>query len=105
MAATWNDVVYLVGITEGTDEDGFPAIVPGEPRKVFVNKKSIHSQEYYAAKQSGIKLSYMFEIRTEDYQGEEVLRYNDKDHNIERMYEKGDFVELICTKKSDDHEI
>lgn len=90
-------------MVKGLDDDGFEAIVPGEPRKVFVNKKSIRSQEFHMAKQQGITLSYMFEVRSNEYKGEQSLVYNDDDYNIYRTYEKGEFTELICHRESDDH--
>ncbi|MBD7984411.1 hypothetical protein H9649_07460 [Sporosarcina sp. Sa2YVA2] len=100
----WSDVVQLVDLVEGTDKDGFPEVVPGRPRKVFANRKSVRSQEFHAAKQQGITLSYMFEVRTDEYQGEESLFYNGLEQNVYRTYEKGEFIELICHRKGDDHE-
>ena len=108
MSIPWSDVVYLVGLTEGTDDDGFPAIIEGERRKVFANKKSIRSSEYYQAKQSGVDLAFTYEIRSIDYDGEEKLYLSVEDevpHEIERTYEKGEFVELICKRKADDHAV
>lgn len=99
----WSDVIYLIGITDGQDENGFPAPVESKPRMVFANEKSIRSNEYYLAKQNGIELSYMFEIRTIDYEGEEKLKYNDENHLIERIYKKGEFMELVCKRRADDH--
>lgn len=102
--ANWADVVYFSTIVKGTDEDGFSIDVVGLPRKVYANRKSVRSQEFHAAKQAGVTLSFMFEIRTEEYKGEEALKYNDKDHSVYRTYEKGEFIELICHRKGDDHE-
>lgn len=99
----WSDVVYFVALVEDTDPDGFPAIVQGEPRMVFVNRKSVRSQEFNAAKQHGITLSYMFEMRTNEYLGEESLIYNDMEYEVYRTYEKGEFIEIICHRKADDH--
>lgn len=105
----WSDVIYIVGLEEGTDDDGFPGIVESERRMVFANKKSIRSSEYYQAKQSGIDLAFTFEIRSIDYNGEERLYLStdkkEKPHEIERTYEKGEFIELICRSKDDDHRI
>lgn len=39
IVANWSDVLYLIGLEKGLDDDGFEAIVPGKPRKVFANKK------------------------------------------------------------------
>lgn len=108
MSIPWSDVVYLVGLTEGTDDDGFPGIVEGERKQVFANKKSIRSSEYYQAKQSGIDLAFTYEIRSIDYDGEERLYLHEKGgepYEIERTYEKGEFIELVCKNKADDHGI
>lgn len=107
MPMPWSDVVYLVGLEEGTDDYGFPTIVESEKRQVFANKKSIRSSEYYQAKQSGIDLAFTFEIRSIDYSGEEFLYLSldeeEEAHEIERTYEKGEFIELVCKSRADDH--
>ncbi|MDO6451721.1 hypothetical protein [Oceanobacillus profundus] len=108
MAIPWSDVVYLVGLTEAIDDYGFPTTGESERKKVFANKKSIRSSEYYQAKQSGIDLAFTYEIRSIDYDGEEKLYLSADDeepHEIERTYEKGEFVELICKRKADDHAV
>ena len=101
--ANWSDVLYLIGLEKGLDDDGFEVIVPGKPRKIFANKKSVRSQEFHAAKQSGVTLSFMFEVRTLEYKGEETLKYNDDPYKVYRTYGKGEFTELIVHKESDDH--
>jgi Holliday junction resolvase-like predicted endonuclease len=103
IVANWADVVYLVSVKETQDSDGFLAIVEGEPKLVFANKKSIRSQEFYLAKQSGIELSFMFDVRSVDYEGEEKLLFESNEFIIERIYEKGEFTELVCKRKDDDH--
>lgn len=103
IVANWSDVLYLIGLEKGLDDDGFEAIVPGKPRKVFANKKSVRSQEFHAAKQNGVTLSYMFEVRSTEYKGEETLKYNDDDYKVYRTYEKGEFTELIIHRDSDNH--
>jgi len=103
----WSDVVYLAGLTEGVDDYGFPKVVESERKQVFANKKSIRSSEYYQAKQSGIDLAFTYEMRSIDYDGEEYLYLSldedEKPHEIERTYETGEFIELVCKRKADDH--
>lgn len=101
--ANWSDVLYLIGLEKSLDDDGFETIGPGEPRKIYANEKSVRSQEFHAAKQSGVTLSHMFEVRTVEYKGEETLKYNDDDYKVYRTYVKGEFTELIVHKESDDH--
>jgi SPP1 family predicted phage head-tail adaptor len=100
----WSDVVDLVGIVEGTDEYGFPTEEIVIRQNIFANKKSVRSNEFYLAKQSGIELQYMFEIRSIDYQGEEKIVYNGEEYRVERTYDKGEVIELVCSRKADDHE-
>ncbi|MGN7309914.1 hypothetical protein ACTHQ4_02340 [Alkalicoccobacillus gibsonii] len=107
MGAPWSDVVYLAHQGKGQDEDGFPDNSQGELRQVFANKKSIRSQEFYLAKQNGYELTHMYELRSIEYKGEELL-FLTKDsppHTIFRTYEKGEFIEVICLKRSDDHAV
>jgi len=102
--ANWSDVVDLVGMVEDTDEYGFPKKEEIVKKGIFANKKSVRSNEYYMAKQSGIELSYMFEIRSIEYEGEEQLNYEGNEYTIERTYDKGELIELTCKRKNDDHE-
>lgn len=103
MAIPWSDVITLVGLIEGVNENGFPETQTTYREGIFANKKSVRSNEFYLAKQSGINLSFMFEVRSIDYQGEEQLIYEGQEFNIERTYEKGEFIELTCSRKDDDH--
>lgn len=100
----WSDVIELVSVASGVDDDGFPVDDVESKRKVFANRKSVKSSEYYAAMQSGIELSYIFEIRSVDYEGEEKLKYSGEDYEVERSYEQGEFIELTCKRAGDDHE-
>lgn len=104
MAMNWSDVVQLVSLESGQDDDGFPVDDIEKKRQVFANRKSVKSSEYYAAKQSGIELSYIFEIRSADYEGEEKLECDNYTYEVERSYEKGEFIELTCKREGDDHE-
>lgn len=99
----WSDTVELIGIEKGLDDDGFEANIEGEPRQIFANEKSVRSNEFHAAKQRGVTLSYMFEVRSEEYLGEEKLIYKEQMHKVYRTYKIGEFTELICRRDGDDH--
>lgn len=100
----WSDLLYLIEVVHKEDSSGFP--VPGieKETKVFANRKSVKSNEYYAAKQSGIQLSLIFEVRAVEYDGQTKLRYNDIRYEVERSYEIGEFVELTCKREGETHE-
>jgi len=92
----WRDVIELGTVSE--------TIVSGEPiktvtyRTVYANKKSVRSKEFYEAQLISLKPELMFEIRTSEYEGEIKLKYNSKFYEIIRTYDKGEFIELICSK-------
>lgn len=101
--ANWSDVLYLIGLEPGVDDDGYETIVEGKPRMIYANRKSVRSQEFHMAKQQGVTLSYMFEVRANEYRGEEKVEYQKKDYTIYRTYEKGEFIELIVQRPGDNH--
>lgn len=103
MAAIWSDVISLIALEEGLNENGFPDIVEGEPREVFANRLEVYSNEHFQAKQSGVTIEYKFEIRSIEYNGEELVEYNGKRYDVERRFEKSEFIELTLKRKSDDH--
>lgn len=103
MAAPWSDVIRLIGVEEGLNENGFPDLIESEPRSVFANRLEIYTNEHYQAKQSGVTIQYKFEIRTVEYDGEEVVEYNGERCDVERVFEKSEFVELTLKRQSDDH--
>ena len=105
MAASWSDVISLIALEEGLNENGFPEIVEGEPREVFANRLEIYTNEHYQAKQSGITIQYKFEVRSVEYEGEEVVEYKGERYNVERRFEKSEFIELTLKRESDDHAI
>lgn len=102
-ARTWDYEIQLIELVEGVDESGFDIREERLKDPILANKLSVHSSEYWQAKQSGIELSYVFEIHSFEYEGEEKLLFEGKTYDIERTYEKGDFIELVCKRRSDDH--
>lgn len=103
MIRTFDYEVQLIGLVEGVDDSGFPINEEKPKEPILANKLSVRSNEYWQAKQSGVELSFVFEIHMFEYEGEEKLLFEGKPYDIERTYEKGDFVELVCKRRSDDH--
>ena len=103
MSRRWSDVVDLISVVEGVDADGFPADVETIQSNIFVNKKDVRGSEFYQAAAQGIQLETMFEVRSLDYQGEEILLYEGKRYSVERTYDRGEITELVCQSRGDDH--
>lgn len=99
--ARWVDVLGLVDVEQGTDDQGFPAEVKTE-REVFANKKSVRSSEFYQSRQAGYTVDVMFDIRSIEYKGEVELKHKSRNHDIIRVYDKGEHTELMCQRRDDD---
>lgn len=100
---TFDHEIQLIGLVEDLDDDGFQTIVEKQKEPILANRLSVRSSEYWQAKQSGVQLSYVFEIHKFEYNGEEKMLYEGEEYRIERTYEKGDYIELVCVRKADDH--
>lgn len=81
---------------ESENENGFLQLAVTTQKVVFANKKDVRSNEFYLASQQGFKLSYMFEIRSIDYNSESYLDYENKRYEIVRTYDRGERIELVC---------
>lgn len=100
---TFDHEIQLIGLVEGLDDEGFEVIEERPKEPILANRLSVRSSEYWQAKQSGVQLSYVFEIHKFEYNGEEKMLYEGEEYRIERTYEKGDYIELVCVRKADDH--
>ena len=100
---TFDHEIQLIGLVQKLDEDGFEIIEEGPKLPILANRLSVRSSEYWQAKQSGVKLSYVFEIHKFEYEGEEKMVYEGEQFRIERTFEKGDYIELVCVREADDH--
>jgi len=97
----FKDVVDLINI-EMLPNDNDVEVETEISRKtdIFVDKKSIRQSEFYQASAQGINLVQMFEMNSDDYEGEKKLEYNGADYYIVRTYDKnGEIVQLICSDK------
>jgi SPP1 family predicted phage head-tail adaptor len=92
----FRDVVDLLTMEESENENGFLVLEEAGRDTIFANKKGIRGNEFYLASQNGYKLELMLVVRSSDYQAQKYLEYNEKQYEIVRTYDKGEFTELIC---------
>ncbi len=92
----FSDVIGLIPTSPGKNELGKATEVQGEPRQVFANKKSVRESEFYQAAAVGLKPEIMFEVRSFEYQKENLLVHDNKIHRVMRAYTKGELTELVC---------
>lgn len=71
-----------------------------EDNPVYVKPKSIYANEFYQAATAGLKPSIKLVMKNcIDYQGEELLEYNEKLYSVIRTFQEKDGLELICQEK------
>ena len=100
----WKDIITLRTETIGKDADGYPTIEYKDV-EVYANKKSVVRAEFYPAYAVGIEAKIVFEVRSEDYDGQKDIIYEGKEYGKEyeviRAYQKGEgTVELTCSDKA-----
>ena len=96
----WKDVITLRTETIGQDADGYPTTT-NKDVEVYANKKSVARSEFYHAYAVGIEAKIVFEVRSEDYNGQKDILYDVKAYEVIRAYQKGEgTVELTCSDKA-----
>lgn len=92
----FDSVLDLLITENATNDNGFPILNISSRKTVFGNKKSIRSQEFYLASQSGYSLELMFVVYKAEYESQKYLEYQSKRYQIIRTFEKDKYVELMC---------
>jgi SPP1 family predicted phage head-tail adaptor len=101
----FSDQIALIKLEEQpdrVDETGFAVRKTEESVLVFANKKSVGYSEYYKASQEGVKVDLKFDMRSADYNNQEVCVYpavDGKRYRILKTYlsKNGEFIELTLT--------
>lgn len=91
----WREVI-LLGNSVETIEYG-EVIRTVKYRKVYANKKSIRQSEFYQGASAGLKPELVFEIRSVEFDNDEIVKHNEKEFTIVRTYETGENIELTVT--------
>ena len=90
----WNEVIELGNLSQ--------TIVSGEAinaytyRTVYADKQSVRQSEHYEARQIGLKPELMFVVRSSEFSNDERVRYESKEYEILRVFDKGETIELVC---------
>lgn len=105
-----NDVVYLLSITTGRDEDGFP-IQQEQEFEVFARIESVKRSEYYNAAAIGVKAEAVVVINEDDYTEcvsrigkPSKVRIGDDDYKVVRSYHKRGGNDRELTLSEVEHE-
>ena len=86
--------------TEYTQDNLGEWIETREESTVFAYVSSVTMSEFYEAGLQGFKPEFRFSVWMSEYDGQEVLEYNDKVYTIYRTYMRDDGrIELYVTEK------
>jgi len=92
-----DQVIYLIPTVPGKNKMGDAIRIPGKPRRILAEKKSIRQSEFYQAAVTDYKPELTFVIWPHEFDGESILEYKGKHYNIFRTFEKDmKNLELIC---------
>lgn len=95
MPNTWDCKVKL-GNYAGKVDRG-EVITTVEWIEVFANKKSVRQSEFYEARNLGLKPELVFEVHSFEFNNYEKIKYEGKEYDIIRVYDKGEITELTVT--------
>lgn len=92
------DVIVLVKQTISTDAYGNETATEKE-RSVLCEVDSISQSEFYGAANTELNPEYRFTVFFDEYEGEEIVKYNGKRYAIYRTYRADDNLELYVERK------
>lgn len=93
----FSDRIKLRTETVSLDDAGYKSYSYHDA-EVWANKKSVTRSEFYAANQSGILITQVFEVHPEDYGGQKIILYNGNQYRVVRAYQIGNGrIELNCS--------
>lgn len=105
----YSDVINLIVVTQGKNENGFPAETETK-FEVYADKKSVSRSEFYQSMQVGTTATAVFDTRICDFEESTVIdengikheatrvEHDSKKYNIIRTYSKdGEMLEITCS--------
>lgn len=91
--------IYLLTPTFSQSEEGVISSQMTE-RMIYANVTSVTGAEWFEGGRNGLNPELRFRVFAPDYNGEEVLKYNDKYYAIYRTYmARDDVLELYCERR------
>lgn len=94
-----SSVAYLVSQSYSQNDYGVMERTETK-RKVYVSVTSVNSQEWFEGGRNGLNPQLRFTMFSFDYNGEEIIEYNDIQYTIYRTYiRRKDEIELYTEKR------
>jgi len=98
----YKDVAYLISVTTSKDEIGNIVETQTE-KKIFAKSNSVGTKEFYEATAVGLTPSVELQIRESNYNGETLVKLNNKVYSVIRTtqkYKKREDIVLVLSEKS-----
>lgn len=92
-------IAYLIRELFDTNDYG-QRIATHEKREVFVTEGSITRNEFFSAGRQGLNPEIMLITPKINYEGEELVEYNNVIYSIYRAYVNGDMIEIYGSRKA-----
>ena len=95
----FDKVIYLVAVTYQADSIGQQVEQPPARRKVYANEWSISSSERYEAGRNDLKPERRYQVRTSEYQGEQLMEVSGVEYTIIGVEPRGEWTLLTGERK------
>lgn len=95
----YDAVATLYSETVEADSRGNLKPVKGEPKEVYANKYTIGMTTYVNARSAGLHADAELQLRTVDYDGENIAILEGIEYTVERVSDSGEFTYLTLAKR------
>ena len=94
----WNKQADLITVTVTLNDEGSPVFETSR-RTVFCNQYVIGAQSWLAARSAGLHADFEIEIRSYEYNGEQVVEFDGVECQVERVSDTGEFTRLLLKRR------
>lgn len=94
----FNSECTLVTLAVSQDAEGNQSY-EREETELFCNEYSVSTSSFMAAQAAGLHADAEIEVRSCDYEGQELAVLNGTEYNIERVENTGEFTRLTLAER------
>lgn len=100
----WIDEIKLITESKDLNNNGFMQKNVINEKIVYGNRKSVTRDEFYKSAQAGFKINCIFELKRCDYDGQEIIEFENKRYRVLRDYavKYDETIELSATDISEE---
>ena len=91
----WNDVCYLLGMPDMSQDDA-GNVIQGKPerRMRFCNRYTVGSDLWATSYDVGLRADALLQLRANEYSGETEVEFEGVQYDVENATVDGEFVKL-----------